>query len=479
MPAVTSETPPAQPRSPRVVVIGGGVTGLVAAWRILRERPDAAVTVLEAAERLGGQVWAIDVDGVPVDVGAEAIHLGAPDAAALVRELGLDRTVIAARPGQSLLLTRRGLRPLPAGVGPTGPTQVGPVLRSRILTVPGLLRAGLEPITRRRRPDDLSVGDFIDERFGREVTTTFVDPLLGNLHSGDVHRLSLQATAKQLAPVAASGTSLLVRALKKRTPPPRRSDAAAPLPMFASWPGGLGALVAALASGLEGRATVRTGVLAQGLARDADGWRVETSEGPVGADAVVVAVGPRATARLLGPHSPLVESAMSRVETASVATVVLAFVAASARANPVLRDFNGLLLGSHQSGVLKAMTNMSRKWPLDHPDRHIVRVSVGRAGSATAVELSDEEMIERVTRELSQLVGLDEAPVFARVVRWTDTLPQLGVGHLERVAAARTELARVGGLHLAGSASDGLGLTSTIASGVAAARAVADGVRTG
>ncbi|HEX2857807.1 MAG TPA: protoporphyrinogen oxidase [Propionibacteriaceae bacterium] len=457
----------------RVAIVGGGVTGLVAAWRIVGERPDAHVTLLEASGRLGGQVRAIDVDGVQVDVGAEAIHLGAPDAASLVRDLGLDTTVIAARRGQSLLLTRRGLRPLPAGVGPTGPTQVGPVLKSGILSVPGLLRAGLEPLTRRRHPGDLSVGDFIDRRFGREVTTTFVDPLLGNLHSGDVHRLSLHATAKQLVPVAASGDSLLVRALKKRVPPPRRPDAPAPLPMFASWPGGLGALVVALTSALEGRVTVRTGVRADAVVREGEAWRVETSEGPVAADAVVVAVGPEATARLLGPHSPTVATAMGGVDTASVATVVLAYEADAAGANEVLRDYNGLLLNSHQSGTLKAMTNMSRKWPLGHPDWHIVRISVGRAGLRTAVDLSDAEMIDAVTRELSDLIGLAARPVFARAVRWPATLPQLSVGHLERVAAAREELSRLGGLHLAGSASDGLGLTSTIASGTAVARAVA------
>jgi len=474
---VTSETTRA---GLRVAIVGGGVTGLVAAWRLVRDLPDAHVTVLEASERLGGQVRAIDVDGVQVDVGAEAIHLGAPDAASLVRELGLDTTVIAARRGQSVLLTRRGLRPLPAGVGPTGPTQVGPVLKSGILSVPGLLRAGLEPLTRRRHPEDISVGDFIDGRFGREVTTTFVDPLLGNLHSGDVHQLSLHATAKQLAPVAASGDSLLARALKKRVPPPRRPDGPAPLPMFASWPGGLGALVTALTSTLEGRASVRTGVRVEAIVRDGEAWRVETSEGPVAADAVVVAVGPDATARLLGEHSLAVAAAMGGVDTASVATVVLAFETDVARANEVLRDYNGLLLNSHQSGVLKAMTNMSRKWPLDHPGWHIVRVSVGRAGQRTALDLSDEEMIDAATRELSDLIGLAARPVFARAVRWPGTLPQLSVGHLERVAAARNELSRVGGLHLAGSASDGLGLTATIASGTAVARAVAaTGVRVG
>ncbi len=462
--------PAARPAPHRVVIVGGGVTGLVAARQILRDRPETTVTVLEGSERLGGQVLAIDVGGVAVDVGAEAIHLGAPAAADLVRALGLDATVIAARRGQSMLLTRRGLRPLPAGVGPTGPTQVAPVLRSGILSWHAVVRAGLEPLTRRPQASDVAVGDFVRGRFGREVADTFVDPLLGNLHSGDVHRLSLRATAKQLVPVAESGTSLLLRALRKPTPPPRRPDAPAPLPMFASWPGGLGALVDALTSSLAGHATVRTGVRAEAIVRAGDAWRVDTSDGPVEADAVVVAVGPRPAAALLGPHSPAVARAMEAVDTASVATVVLAYEREAAEKNAVLRDANGLLLNSHQSGVLKAMTNMSRKWPLDHPSWHIVRVSVGRAGSRVAVDLSDPQMLASASRELASLIGLSATPVFATVVRWPDAMPQLTVGHVERMAAARADLAGIPGLHLAGSAADGLGLTSTIASGVQVAR---------
>ncbi len=465
----TAEGPP-RPVPHRVVIVGGGVTGLVTAWGILRDRPEATVTVLEASDRLGGQVRAIDVGGVAVDVGAEAIHLGAPAAADLVRTLGLDTTVIPARRGQSMLLTRRGLRPLPAGVGPTGPTQVGPVLRSGILSWHGILRAGLEPLARRPIGDDVAVGDFVARRFGREVTDTFVDPLLGNLHSGDIHRLSLHATAKQLVPVAASGTSLLLRALRPSTPPPARPGAPARLPMFASWPGGLGALVDALAAAIRGRASVHTGVRAESIVRDDGAWRVETSADPVVADAVVVAVGPGPATALLGAHSPDLIRAMEGVGTASVATVVLAYDKSAAERNPVLRDANGLLLNSHQSGVLKAMTNMSRKWPLDHPSWHIVRVSVGRAGSRVALDLSDEQMIESASRELARLIGLDAPTVFSRVVRWPDAMPQLGVGHLARITAARADLARLGGLHLAGSAADGLGLTSTIASGMAAAR---------
>lgn len=202
----------------RVVVVGAGVSGLVAA-RELTKHPELEVICLEGSDRVGGQLHTLEIDGAAVDVGAEAIHLGAPHVAALVRELGLAERVVGAARGASVMGTRKGLRPLPAGVGPTGPTKIWPVLKSGILTPRGLLRAGLEPLMARRRvPEDVTVGSFTQGRFGKEVTDTFVDPLLGNLHGGDVHRLSLQATAPQLVADASNGTSMLLKNLHLPAP---------------------------------------------------------------------------------------------------------------------------------------------------------------------------------------------------------------------------------------------------------------------
>lgn len=459
-------------------MVGGGTTGLVAAHEMLRRDPDLDVTVLEADGRLGGQVRAIDAGGVRFDVGAEAIHLGAPAASRIVRELGLADRVLGSRPGSSLLVTRRGLVPLPAGVGPAGPTKVRPVLESRILSAGGLIRAGLEPLHCRKHPADISVGDFVAGRFGEEVADAFVDPLLGNLHSGDVFALGLHSTAKTLRATASEGTSLLVKALRKPArghspaggPTPGGAPATPRFPMFASWDEGLEALVEALGASIRSRATIRLNCPVTGLVRAGGGWDVETSAGTLHADDVVVAVGPAATASLLGPHSPATRAAMEAVPTASVATVVLGYPRDAARRNAALRDSNGLLLNRHQSRVLKAMTNMGRKWPMcDAAPWHLVRVSVGRSTNSIADDLGDAEMIDQVVSELAAIIGIDATPEFAEVVRWPRAMPQLGVGHQVRLAAARAELAEVGGLHLAGAAADGLGLGNTIGSGVAVA----------
>ncbi|HSN43264.1 MAG TPA: protoporphyrinogen oxidase [Propionibacteriaceae bacterium] len=449
---------------PRVVVVGGGITGLVAA----RALADAGVDVVvcEADARPGGQVRSLDVNGVVIDVGAEAVHLGAPGPAALVRELGLDVSVLSATQGASVMSTRKGLRPLPAGVGPTGPTRLRPVLASGILSFPGLMRAGLEPLMARRKfSHDTTVGAFTRRRFGNEVTDTFVDPLLGNLHAGDIDSLSLHSTAAQLVPAATGGRSLVMR--RKPTHAPR--SGVTPLPMFANWPGGLTTLVDAIAS--SSGAHLLTNARVSGLERVGDVWRVHLADGTaLDADRVLLTTPAHVTAELLRPHAGDAADALAAIPLASVATVTLGFDRAATESNRVLRDHNGILLSSRQARTFKAATNLTRKWRLGG-DLVLVRASVGRIGSDLADTLDDQTMVARIAAELADLIDLRTPVGFSHVARFPRAMPQLVVGHGPRVGSARAAIAG-SGLALAGCALDGLGLVSTINSGTRAAAAL-------
>lgn len=463
--------------------MGAGLTGLAAAHRL---SSTCEVTVLEASDRVGGQLVAIQVparDGgtIPVDVGAESLHLGAPQVAGLLAELGLTAEVRGARPGTSALLSRGRLVPLPAGVGPTGPTQIWPVVRSRVLSTTGLLRAGLEPIKATRKfTGNISVGAFVAHRFGLQVADRFVEPLLGTLHSGNIHGLGLAETAPSLVPAAAQGRSLLVQAFRKswekrrgQSSQPAKAPTPGALPQFASLPGGLTRLSEALVD--QHRFAVHLSTPATSLERAGEEWIVRSGDDAAfAADHVILAGPAQVSADLTAQLCPQVGVSLAWVRKASVATVVLGFDRADVAANPALGTFNGIMLTPKQAVTMKAMTNLGRKWPtLDEAEHHLVRISVGRSTHLLATTLSDEDMIARCTDELAALTGLAATPTFAAVVRFPQAMPQLGPGHRDRIARARAALAEAApGVHLTGAAVDGLGIGATVKAAETVAEAV-------
>lgn len=445
----------------RVIVVGAGVTGLTAAHRMAADRR-VEVVVLEASPDIGGQLHAVPVPGTDavVDVGAESVHRGRGSAlTALVTELGLDQGAVTARSGASLLQNRQGrLVPLPAGVGPAGPTRLGPVAASGLLSPQGMLRARLEPLfTRRRFTGPISVGAFLTYRFGNEVVEVLVDPVLGNLHAGNVHGLGVQEVAPTLAEAARDGRSLLSR---------RRG----PAPQFTTWTTGTSELTRTLASGLD----VRTGSAVVELESTRDGWTMLLASGSeLDADHVLVTTPGPVMIDLLGDHSNALKSALEWVRTASVATVVMGFEPAAVRGNRALTSHNGVLLGHGQATTFKAATHLSRKWKhLADLPLHLVRASVGRSTHSLPDTMSDAELIDRTVTEYTSLIGLDARPEWTFVQRWPATMPQLAAGHLGRIAAARAELAEIGGLSVAGAFVDGLGVTASVRSGEQAAAAI-------
>jgi protoporphyrinogen/coproporphyrinogen III oxidase len=446
-----------------IAVVGGGITGLTAARRLVAA--GAEVTVLEASERLGGQLHALEVQGHRVDVGAEAVYTAAPGPLELLQELGLDDEVVPAAPGTTWIWTERGLRPLPAGFGPAGPSRLRPVLTARVLSPAGILRAGLEPLLPRTPVDeDLAVGTFLERRFGREVTDRLVDPLLGGLHAGDVRRLSLRAATPPLAHLASSRRSLLVG----RSRPPSRSG-----PAFLTLRDGMATLPDRMAEGLP--LTLRLDTPVAQVTRVGDRLAVVTDGGATTVvDGVVLAVPARVAAEVTAGPSPDAALGLGQLRAASVAVAVLAYPATAAT-TPALRG-TGLLVPSDARRLLKAATFVSTKWPHHDDGEHVlVRASAGRAGDDRVQRLTDDEVVDRLTAELRDAVGLHVAPVAARVQRWPSSLPQLEVGHLDRLAAIRAALERdLPGVELAGAPYEGPGLAACLRSGVRAADRLLD-----
>ncbi len=448
---------------PLVAVVGAGITGLVAARRLAAT--GTRVIVLERAERVGGQLEDATVAGHRVDVGAESVFTAAPGPLELVEELGLSDELVGARRATTWIWTRRGLRALPEGFTPAGPSRLGPVLRSRVLSPLGMLRAGLEPLVPAAGDHgDRSVGEELERRFGREVVDRLVDPLLGGLHAGDVRTLSLEAATPQLAALTAKHRSLLLR---RRPAPPAG-------PAFVTLTSGMGTVTARLVASAP-EVEVRLGAEVTQVERVGGSLQLSLSGGrTLAVDGVVVATPANIAARLLSEGSPTAAGELGRLRAASVVVTALAYPAAAAEV-PAIAHGTGILVPSSHPQLLKAATFLSTKWPHHAAaDQVLIRASAGRAGDDRAIRLDDDRLVAQLHRELADATGLTVAPVDATVRRWPTTMPQLEVGHRARLATIRSALTRdLPGVVVAGAPYHGPGLSSCLRSAAIATTTLA------
>ncbi|MDT4930961.1 MAG: protoporphyrinogen/coproporphyrinogen oxidase [Pseudonocardiales bacterium] len=451
----------------RLVVIGGGISGLSAAWAASAQGFD--VLVVEGSPRVGGKLRVEEVGGIPVDVGAEALLTARPEGIAVVDEVGLGEERIS--PLTTSAQVRAGGRshPLPARTMMGIPSDLEAARASGALTESGLAAVAAEPSLPPMEPltEDVAVGALVRSRVGDEVADRLVEPLLGGVYAGRADDLSLRATMGKLATRLAEGGSL-VDAARAVTDVGTRDPAAGPI--FTSVRGGLGRLPTALVS--AGRFEVRTSTTVRSIRRTPAGFALECGAVPVAelieADAVIVAVPPAKAARLLRDVAAAASSELAGIESASMAIVSFAFDGVT------LPPGSGLLVGAGERLAVKAITLSSQKWPLAADGLTLLRASVGRIGEPLALQIDDQELITLVRHELRPLLGVEAAPVDAVVTRWGGGLPQYAVGHLERIGRVRAAVAAVPGLAVCGAAFDGVGVPACIGSAYAAvARVVA------
>ncbi|OAR22717.1 protoporphyrinogen oxidase [Streptomyces sp. ERV7] len=447
--------------APHVVVVGGGISGLAAAHRLLES--GARVTVLEATDRLGGKLFAGEIAGARVDLGAESMLARRPEGVGLAREVGLQDRL---RPpaATAAIWTRGALRPMPKGHLMGVPAD--PASLAGIVSAEGLARIAQD----RELPptevgEDIGVGEFVARRVGREVVDRLVEPLLGGVYAGDAYRISMRAAVPQLYTAARENTSLLdgvARVQAKAAAGPQQGG-----PVFLGLDGGMGTLPLAVADAVRaGGGLIRTGAPVLALTRTADGWlvRTDSAEAPaIEADGVVLASPAWSASRLLAAESPSAAAELAGVEYASMALVTMAFRRADLER---LERSSGFLVPSVDGRTIKASTFSSYKWQwvTDRaPDLFVLRTSIGRYGEEEHLEREDAELVEMSLGDLGEAVGLAARPVATEVTRWTGGLPQYPVGHLARVARVRAAVAKLPGLRVCGAAYDGVGIPACIA----------------
>jgi oxygen-dependent protoporphyrinogen oxidase len=457
-----------------VVVVGGGVTGLAAAYELSTAGPTMRVTVLEGSDRLGGKVQATPFAGLAsVECGADMFLARTPAAVELASDLGLADDLVAPVSLPAFVWSRGELHQLPPGLVLGAPARLAPMVRSRLLSWRGKARAAVEPLLPRWHPggdEGDTLGLAVRARFGDEVLDRLVGPLIGGINAGDPDRLSLRAVTPQIADALAEHRSLLV-GLRAQA---RAAGAAgqAPASPFLAPRGGVSVLVERLHEAVSaGGGEVRTATPVAALERRDGRWIVQPASGPPSqADAVVLTVPAPDAATLLGPLSPEGAAALRTITAASVAMITLA-VPDGAITRPVAAS--GYLVPRSEQRTITACSWGSSKWAEWRvPGQMVLRISAGRVGDERALDLSDDDLLAAVLSDLDHHIGLRGQPTATRITRWWQAMPQYAPGHVARVDALTATLARdAPGLWLAGAAYRGLGLPACIAQGRAAARA--------
>ena len=470
---------------PHVVIVGGGISGLAAAF-FLRDEA-VRVTVLEGSPRLGGKLSVSEIGGVAVDEGAEALLVTRPEGIALIAEAGLGDQRTVPGPTSSAIWTLGALRPLPRRQFMGVPSDMAELAKSGVLSDEGVARASQDlELPPTARDGDVPVAEYVGARLGEEVVDRLVDPLLGGVYAGRSAELSFDATLPALAAASRKHRSL-AEAARSLLPPPAPAPAPAQAAgtgaggsVFTTLAGGLGMLPAYLAkaSGAE----VRTAAMARELAPAGSGWRLTVGSAAApeqfDADAVILAIPARPAGRLLAdvPGVSAAVTAFGEISYASMAIVTLAYPQ-SAFPGPGLAalGWSGYLVPAVDGRAVKAATFSTVKWPhlagataSGSEPLEIVRCSVGRIGEEALLQRADDDLAALAAAELAEATGVRGGPVATRVTRWGGALPQYTVGHLDRVATIRATVAAQPGLAVCGAAYDGVGIPACVATARAA-----------
>ncbi len=451
---------------PRVVVLGGGIAGLSAAWEC--HRRGLPVTVLEEQARAGGVIRTDAVGAFVLDTGPDAFLVSKPGAIALCRELGIDGQLIPMKSPRDAFVLRDGrLHALPAGGAFGIPTRFGPLLRSTLLSPAGKLRVALEPmVPRKRSREDESVAAFFRRRFGPEVAGRIAQPLLGGIHVGDIEQLSAEALVPQLTAAERAGRSVLLTLgeLGRRA----TKDGA-----FRSFPRGMATLVDTLLAQLP-TGTVRLGCGAVDLSRSGREWHVRTSANDVlPADVVLLAAPAPVTATWLGRLDALAAEASSAITYVSSAGVLAVY-----RDEQIARPLRGSgYVASPEPGRerLLATSWLTGKWDGRAPAGYtILRGFFGGAFDQAVLWLTDAALVDEAQRSWSVRFGIAGPPDVTRVVRWHRASPQHEVGHPARVRQIDARLAALPYIGVAGSGFRGVGIPDVVADARAAMRTLLD-----
>jgi oxygen-dependent protoporphyrinogen oxidase len=449
----------------RIVVIGGGISGLAAANRLVELNPSLDLTLIEASDRLGGTLQTEEHEGFLLERGPDSFISEKPEAVALAKRLGLESRLIETNPDhrRSFIVRNGRLRPVPEGFQLLAPSRIWPFLTTDIFSVMGKARMAADLVLPRRTTNgvaDESLSSFVRRRLGREALERMAQPMVGGIYTADPETLSLRATLPRFLDMERDHRSLILAMLRKGRA--EKGTSGARYSLFLSFDRGMEVLVRAL-----GKCEVRLNTRVVAIERDQE-TRIRTDQGDtIYADGIVLAVPAYIAGQLLAEINQPLASQLNQINYASTATINLAYRRDAIRHS---LDGFGFVVPFVEKRSLIACTFSSVKFPGRAPENQVLlRAFVGGALQPDMFALDESQMLERVESDLRELLGISRKPLFAKVSKWERSMPQYEVGHLERVAAIENELAQLPNLQLAGNAYRGAGIPDCIRSGETAA----------
>ncbi|MGE7858008.1 protoporphyrinogen oxidase [Bacillus sp. NPDC094064] len=453
----------------KVVIIGGGITGLTTMYHLQKEIHDKNLPIdtvlIEASGRLGGKIQTVRKDGFTIERGPDSFLARKESAAKLARELGLGDEIVENTTGQSFVLVNNRLHKMPSGSMMGIPTQITPFLFSGLFSPIGKLRAGFDLLMPRSKPvSDQSLGQFFRHRLGNEVVENLIEPLLSGVYAGDIDEMSLMSTFPQLYQMEQKHRSI---SLGMRTLAPKEEKAAPKKGIFQTVKTGLESIVESLEVKIH-EGTVMKGTRIEKIAKLADVYTITLSNGKeIEADAIVMAASHKVLPSMFAQYKQF--RFFRNIPSTSVANVALAFPKSA-----IQRDIagTGFVVSRNSDYTITACTWTHKKWPHTTPEeKALLRCYVGRPGDEAVVEQTDEEIVQLVLEDLQKTMDITMDPDFTMVSRWKEAMPQYTVGHNERMKKLTTFMEKeLPGIYLAGSSYAGSGLPDCIEQGEKAAK---------
>jgi oxygen-dependent protoporphyrinogen oxidase len=458
--------------SPNVMIIGGGITGLTAAYYLQKQLKqdgwNARISVVEQSNSFGGKIRTLERDGFIIEKGPDSFLARKRPVIDLTRELGLEHELRGQNPKakKTYILHHGKLHRMPPGLVLGIPTKWTPFMKTGLISPLGKIRAAMDTLLPKREgKSDESLGHFLERRLGKEVLEHIAEPLLAGIYAGDTHALSLQATFPQFKEMEQNKRSLILGMMaSKNKAAAENTDLppAAQNSIFLTYKKGLQTLVNALVQALAD-ADLRTGESVKAIHRLENRIEVAFEDGHSEiVDGVILTTPAYQAAKLLAdlPAS----GKLKKINYVSVANVIMAF---DLKDIPMTMDGSGFLIPRKEARTITACTWTSAKWLHTAPEgKVLLRCYVGRSGEEDWVNWEDQELVQRVRKDIAELMGIHAEPQFVEITRMPHSMPQYPVGHLDLVREFRSALAEaIPGVYITGAGFHGVGIPDCIRQG--------------